>query len=122
MKPTGRLGRRRIIGGIGSDNICAGDERIFSAFADGATSSGVADLVAEAETAVVVCSEAAEVARTRALDPALSANDVTAARREMEDAAFRRDRLQTAATRLRERLQEVRAQEEDHRRRLAYDE
>jgi hypothetical protein len=30
--------------------------------------------------------------------------------------------LQTAVTRLRDRLQEVRAQEEDHRRRLAYEE
>jgi hypothetical protein len=40
----------------------------------------------------------------------------------MEDAAFQRDRLQTATTRLRERLQEVRAQEEDYRRRLAYEE
>jgi hypothetical protein len=64
----------------------------------------------------------AEAARTRALDPTLAAADVVAARREMGDAAFRRDRLQTAATRLRERLQEVAAQEEDHRRRLAYDE
>ena len=36
----------------------------------------------------------------------------------MEDAAFTRDRLQTAVATLRERLEEVRAEEEDHRRRL----
>jgi hypothetical protein len=39
----------------------------------------------------------------------------------MNDAAFRRDRLQVAATKLGGRLREVKAQEEDRRRRLAYD-
>jgi hypothetical protein len=39
----------------------------------------------------------------------------------MEDAAFRRERLQTAVTRLRERLEEVRAEEEDQRRWVAYE-
>lgn len=43
------------------------------------------------------------------------------ARREMEDAAFRRDRLQTAVERLRDRLKELRYQEEDQRRQVAYD-
>jgi len=98
------------------------DERIAAAFADGATSSGVVDLIKQAEAAAVAAGEEAEAARTRALDPTIAAADLVAARREMEDAAFRRDRLQTATTRLRERLHEVRAQEEDHRRRLAYDE
>lgn len=36
-------------------------------------------------------------------------------------AAFRRERLEAAALRLRDRLQQVRAQEENHRRRLTYD-
>jgi hypothetical protein len=97
------------------------DERIFSAFAEGATSSGVADLIAEAETAVVVCSEAAEVARSKALNPALSASDVAAARDQMGDAAFQHDRMQEAVRRLGERLREVKAQEEQARRRAAYD-
>jgi hypothetical protein len=39
----------------------------------------------------------------------------------MEDAAFRRDRLETAVQRLEDRLNELRAEEEDQRRRLAYD-
>ena len=43
------------------------------------------------------------------------------ARRQSEDAAFRRDRLQTAVVRLRERRDELREQEEDERRRVAYD-
>ena len=96
------------------------DEHIAAGFRDGVTSGDVADLIQEAEAAAAQSADTAERARKQALDP--SATDVTAARREMEDAAFRRDRLQTATTRLRERLQEVRAREEDHRRRLAYDE
>jgi hypothetical protein len=39
----------------------------------------------------------------------------------MEDAAFRRDRLQEAVRRLGERLAEVKRQEEQARRRMAYD-
>jgi hypothetical protein len=53
-------------------------------------------------------------------NPALSSSDVAEPRRQMEDAAFRRERLQTAVTRLRERFEEVRAQEEDERRWVAY--
>jgi hypothetical protein len=37
-------------------------------------------------------------------------------RREMDDAAFRRDRLEVAVERLSKRLQDVRAREEDGRR------
>jgi hypothetical protein len=97
------------------------DERIAAAFADGATSSDVADLIAEAEAAAAASGEAAEAARTRALDPTLAAADVAAARREMEDASFRRDRLHEAVRRLGERLREVKQVEEQARRRVAYD-
>jgi chromosome segregation ATPase len=65
--------------------------------------------------------DAAEQLRKRALDPALAPADVAGARRQMEDAAFRRDRLQTAVAKLRERLEEVKAQEEDQRRWVAYE-
>src|SRR5207249_1527578 len=41
--------------------------------------------------------------------------------REMEDAAFRRDRMGEAVRRLGERLREVRRQEDQARRRIAYD-
>ena len=61
------------------------------------------------------------LAHRRALDPALTATDVVEARKQMEDAAFRRSRLQTAVTRLQERLKEVRANEEDQRRWIAYE-
>ena len=39
----------------------------------------------------------------------------------MEDAAFRRERLQTAVTQLKERLRDVKALEEDQRRWIAYE-
>src|SRR5688500_2326548 len=84
------------------------DDRIAAAFGDGANSAEVANLIEETEAAAVASAEAAEGARTRALDPALSANAVAQARRDMEDAAFRRERLQTALARLKERLEQVR--------------
>jgi hypothetical protein len=96
------------------------DDRIAAAFADGAKSDDVASLIREAEAAAIAAGDTAERARSRALDPALSAPDVAAARREMDDAAFRRDRLQVAGKRLGERLREVRADEEDQRRWIAY--
>jgi hypothetical protein len=97
------------------------DDRIAAAFADGAKSDDVASLIGEVEAAAIAVGEMAERARSRALDPVLSAPDVAAARREMDDAEFRRDRMQVAVTKLGVRLSELRAQEEDHRRRLAYE-
>ena len=98
------------------------DERISAAFTDGSTKSDdVPALIAEAEAAAKLAGEAAQRARAQALDPALSPGDVATARREMDDAAFRRDRMQTAVTKLGERLRELKAQEENKRRWLAYD-
>jgi len=97
------------------------DERIAAAFAAGVSSHSVGPLIQEAEVASACAGLAAEDARERALDPALSAADVAAARRDMDDAAFRRDRMNSAATKLRQRLTELKAQEEDDRRRLAYE-
>ena len=56
------------------------DEQIVLAFADGAKSSDVADLIGEAEGAAIFSGDEAERARTQALNPALSAADVAAAR------------------------------------------
>ena len=97
------------------------DERIADAFTKATTSADVAGLIEEAQSAAVSSGEAAETARTRALDPVLSAADVAAARREMEDAAFRRDRMGEAVRRLGDRLREVRRQEDQARRRVAYE-
>jgi hypothetical protein len=97
------------------------DDRIAAAFADSAKSDNVETLIGEVEAAAIAVGEMADRARSRALDPALSAPDVAAARREMEDAAFRRDRLQVAVTKLGVRLGELRAQEEDDRRRATYE-
>ena len=69
------------------------DERIAAAFSESIESADVADLIAEVEAAAAFSGDAAERARARALDPALSTADVATARCEMEDAAFRRDRM-----------------------------
>ena len=69
----------------------------------------------------VASEEAAEQARTRALDPALSPAEVAKARREMEDAAFRHDRMQVAVQKLGGRRKELQWREEDQRRQVAYD-
>jgi hypothetical protein len=98
------------------------DARIAAAFADGAKSDDVRVLIKAAEAASVSANERAERARARALDPALSSNVVVEARRQMEDAAFERDRLQVAVTKLRERLIAVKADEENARRQEDYDE
>jgi hypothetical protein len=97
------------------------DDRITAAFADGAKSDDVESLIGEAEAAAIAAGDTAERARSRALDPAISSADVASARREMDDAAFRRDRLQVAVTKLGVRLAELRAQEENHRRRVTYE-
>jgi hypothetical protein len=97
------------------------DDRIAAAFVDGAKSSDVAALIKQTERAARSAADAAEQARKRALDPTLSAHDVVGARRAMDDAAFKRDRLQAAVTRLGERLEQLKDQEENARRQAAYD-
>jgi len=103
------------------------DDRIAAAFEDGATSASIrqlsdlgfvrADLIREVEAASVAAGEASDAARQRALDPRLSPARVAEARREMDDAAFSRDRLQEAVRRLGERLKDLQQQEERARRR-----
>jgi DNA repair exonuclease SbcCD ATPase subunit len=104
------------------NGTCAGDldDRIAAAFADSVKSSDVSALIAEAEGAAIASGEVAERARERALDPKLAANAVAEARREMDDAAFKRERLKTALSRLQVRLKEAKAREENERRWLVY--
>jgi hypothetical protein len=97
------------------------EDRIAATFADDVTSADIISMIAEVEGAALASGKSAEHARERALDPALTAKAVAEARRQMEDSAFGRERLQTAVSRLRERLKEVRAQEENQRRWIAYE-
>jgi len=101
--------------------IAALDARIRAAFGENVSSGEIVSLVKEAETAAISSAETAERARTRALDPSIPAAVVAAAREEMEDAWFTRDRMQEAVRRLGERLRDVKAEEEQARRRAAYD-
>jgi hypothetical protein len=96
------------------------DDRIAAAFSDWITSSDTSALIVEVQSAALASGEAAEQARQRALDPALSKNAIGEARQVMEATTFRRDRLQTAVTKLQARLKEVTAQEENDHRKARY--
>ena len=95
------------------------DARIAAAFADGATSIVVAVLNKDTEQAATSASEQAERARNCALDPTLSSLELTDARKSMDDVAFKRDRLQAATGKLRERLAQLKDQEENARPRIS---
>ena len=97
------------------------DARIAAAFADGAKSNDVAILIKDTEHGAASASDQAEQARNHALDPTLSGSELKDARKCMDDAAFRRDRLQAALGKLRERLAQLKDQEENARRQVAYD-
>jgi len=73
------------------------------------SSDDVSALVTEVEEAALACGKAADRARRQALDPALTANAVAEAR------------MQVAVLRLKDRLKEIKALEEDQRRRIIYD-
>ena len=91
------------------------DARIVAAFAEDAKSVDVSRLLPEVEAAANAADAAAGEARSRALDPLLSRDDVKLARREMEDAVFARDRLHEAGTKLAERVEALKALEADRR-------
>jgi hypothetical protein len=91
------------------------DARIAAAFAEDAKSVDVSRLLPEVEAAAKAADAATGEARVRALDPLLSRDDLKLARREMEDAAFLRDRLHEARTKLAERVEALKALEADRR-------
>ena len=91
------------------------DGRIAAAFSEDAKSGDVARPLAEVKTVTFAAEAAAETARKHALDPLLSGDDLKLARREMLDAAFKRDRLQEASAKLTERAEALKALEADRR-------
>jgi hypothetical protein len=91
------------------------DTLIAAAFSDGAKSSDVSALLPEVKAAAKAADAAAAEARTRALDPSLVGEDAKVARREMDDTSFLRDRLTEAASRLGERVAELKTLEADRR-------
>jgi hypothetical protein len=99
------------------------DARIAAAFteAEDAKSVDVSRLLPEVEEATTAADAAAGEARARALDPLLSPDEVKLARREMEDAAFTRDRLCEARNKLVERIEVLKALEVDRRARVEYE-
>ena len=86
--------------------------RIIAAFGDAARSDEVGRLVAEVMDAASAADAVAKAAREKALDPRLSRDAVSVARREMNDAEFDRDRLTEAGKLLGERRVELKAAED----------
>jgi hypothetical protein len=89
------------------------DARIAEAFGESAKSVDVSRLLEEVETATEAADAAAGEARALALDPRLTPDDVKLARREMDDAAFARDRLNEARKKLAERIETLKALEKE---------
>jgi hypothetical protein len=86
------------------------EQEIVAALEADVNSSDLSALIERTEVAISKADQAAETARTKALDPALSPDPKTA-RAAMEDAVFIRDRLHGLKPRLQQRLQQVEAAE-----------
>ena len=97
------------------------EDRIAQAFGNGAKSNDVATLIKHTERAATSAAEDAEGARNHALDPTLSGSQLKDARKCMDDAAFKRDRLQAALGKLGDRLKQLQDEEENARRQVIYD-
>jgi hypothetical protein len=108
---------------LDEDEEAAGDldARIVAAFADGAKSADVSQLLPEIAAAATAADAAAAEARAKALDPILPRAEVVAVRRQSDDAAFERDRLTEAAKKLAARLVELKAAEDSAALRVEHD-
>ena len=95
------------------------DVRIAAAFGEHAQSDDVRRVLADVEEAAKAPKSTGEEARPRSLDPLVE--DVIVARRAMDDAAFKRDRLIEAAKRLAARVDELKALERARAQRAEHD-
>jgi|GEM_PF-1802872 len=78
------------------------DDRIADAFEAGMSSDALKALLAEVEQASADARAESEKAAARALDPKVRPAEVEVARRQMEDANFRSNRMDAAAEQLKE--------------------
>ena len=86
------------------------EKRIASALVDeGITSAELSALLTEVESATTAADKAAKEERTKALDP--TNVDTAAARRELDNATFHRDRLHAALPKLQRHYDQVSDQE-----------
>jgi hypothetical protein len=95
------------------------DARIAASFTENAKSDDVLLVLADVDATAKIAEAEAEDARARALDPLVA--DVIAARRTMDDAVFKCDRLAEAAKRLAKRVEELKALEKAHAERAEHE-
>jgi predicted transcriptional regulator len=94
-----------------ADTMLMLEQEIVAALAGAdVKSSDLSALIERTEAAIPETDQAAETARSKALDPVLSP-DAKVAREAMAAAQFDRDRLHTLLPRLQERLQQIQAAE-----------
>jgi hypothetical protein len=97
------------------------EERIEASLVNGVIPDDIVALIREVEAVAHSLGVAAEEANIIACSTVRSTAEKREARRLVEDAASQRERLQSEIADLRERLDEVRKQEEDKRRWPAYE-
>ena len=100
--------------------VCRRSTRASPAPSTVPNSSEIATTLEQATAAIATAATDAEQARQRALDPLVTAGELAAARTAMDDARFVHERLTAAVSRLRQRLAEVQASEEQARRLAHY--
>jgi hypothetical protein len=98
------------------------EAKIAAAFTNGIRSAEVATLIQQVEVATRSATESATLARQKALDPTLNGSELNRARQTMYDAGFQTERLTAASSRLRQRLDELKAAELNQRKRQRYGE
>jgi hypothetical protein len=97
------------------------EERIATALSAGVSSEAISNLIGEASAATEEAGQRAEVARGKVLSLTLGRTELARARREMEETAFRRDRLWGAVRQLSDCLEETKKAEDRAQRQAAYD-
>ena len=93
------------------DKLCELEKRISAALTADRSSNDLADLLQQADLAVIAAEDFAKTEHETALDPTISP-DPHAARQRAEDAQFMVGRLRTLQPRLLQRFQEITAREQ----------
>jgi DNA repair exonuclease SbcCD ATPase subunit len=96
---------------IREEVVASLDDRIADAFEAGISSEALKALLAEVEQANADARAQSETAAARALDPKVRPAEVAEARRQMEDANFRSNRMHAAAEQLKGLLSQALSRE-----------
>src|SRR5690242_15236626 len=88
------------------------ENRIAAAFHERLPSKEVSALMLDVKAALKSAAETATAARERAFNSALPPDEIEQARRQMDDGEFRKARLEAALVQLKERVEELKFDED----------